>query len=105
MEPIIIFIRDEVAVPNIGEKKHSRYMPYLLTLFFFIWINNLLGLMPGAANLTGNIAFTLVLAVIALLVINLSGIKCYWGFLLFYRGVPVPHNHFILHIHLLLVDL
>lgn len=90
MEPIIIFIRDEVAVPNIGEKKYSRYMPYLLTLFFFIWINNLLGLMPGAANLTGNIAFTLVLAVIALLVINFSGNKGYWGHMLWMPGVPVP---------------
>lgn len=90
MEPIIIFIRDEVAVPNIGEKKYSRYMPYLLTLFFFIWINNLLGLMPGAANLTGNIAFTLVMAVIALLVINLSGNKGYWGHMLWMPGVPVP---------------
>ncbi|WP_068596287.1 F0F1 ATP synthase subunit A [Vaginella massiliensis] len=90
MEPIIIFIRDEVAIPNIGEKKYARYMPYLLTLFFFIWINNLLGLLPGAANLTGNIAFTLVLAVIALLVINLSGNKGYWGHMLWMPGVPVP---------------
>src|SRR5690625_6812850 len=65
-------------------------MPYLLFLFFFIWINNLLGLMPGAANLTGNIAFTLVLAVIALLVINFSGNKGYWGHMLWMPGVPVP---------------
>lgn len=90
MEPIILFIRDEVAVPNIGEKKYARYMPYLLTLFFFIWINNLLGLLPGAANLTGNIAFTLVLAVIALIVINVSGNKGYWGHMLWMPGVPVP---------------
>lgn len=90
IEPIIIFIRDEVAIPNIGEKKYARYMPYLLTLFFFIWINNLLGLLPGAANLTGNIAVTLVLAVIALIVINVSGNKHYWGHMLWMPGVPVP---------------
>ncbi len=90
MEPIIIFIRDEVAVPNIGEKKYARYMPYLLTLFFFIWINNLLGLLPGAANLTGNIAFTFVLALVALIVINVSGNKGYWGHMLWMPGVPVP---------------
>ena len=65
-------------------------MPYLLTLFFFIWINNLLGLLPGAANLTGNIAVTLVLAVIALIVINVSGNKHYWGHMLWMPGVPVP---------------
>lgn len=90
IEPIIIFIRDEVAIPNIGEKKYARYMPYLLTLFFFIWINNLLGLLPGATNLTGNIAVTLVLAVIALIVINVSGNKHYWGHMLWMPGVPVP---------------
>ena len=90
LEPIIIFIRDEVAVPNIGEKKYAKYMPYLLTLFFFIWINNLLGLLPGAANVTGNIAVTFVLALIALIVINVSGNKGYWGHMLWMPGVPVP---------------
>lgn len=90
IEPIIIFIRDEVAVPNIGEKKYAKYMPYLLTLFFFIWINNLLGLLPGAANVTGNIAVTFVLALIALIVINVSGNKEYWGHMLWMPGVPVP---------------
>jgi len=58
VEPIILFIRDEVAKPSIGEKNYERYMPYLLTLFFFIWINNMMGLIPifpGGANVTGNI--------------------------------------------------
>lgn len=90
LEPVIIFIRDEVAIPNIGEKKYAKYMPYLLTLFFFIWINNLLGLLPGAANVTGNIAVTFVLALIALIVINVSGNKEYWGHMLWMPGVPVP---------------
>lgn len=90
IEPIILFVRDEVAIPNIGKKKYAKYMPYLLTLFFFIWIYNLLGLLPGAANVTGNIAVTFVLALIALIVINFSGNKDYWGHMLWMPGVPVP---------------
>ena len=90
LEPVILFVRDEVAIPNIGEKKYAKYMPYLLTLFFFIWINNLLGLLPGAANVTGNIAVTFTLAAIAMIVINVSGNKEYWGHMLWMPGVPVP---------------
>ena len=90
LEPVILFVRDEVAIPNIGEKKYGKYMPYLLTLFFFIWINNLLGLLPGAANVTGNIAVTFTLAAIAMIVINVSGNKEYWGHMLWMPGVPVP---------------
>lgn len=90
LEPIVLFVRDEVAIPNIGHKKYAKFMPYLLTLFFFIWVNNLLGLLPGAANVTGNIAVTFVLAVIALVVINVSGNKEYWGHMLWMPGVPVP---------------
>lgn len=78
LEPLVIFVREDIAIPNIGEKKYKRYMPYLLTLFFFIWILNLMGLIPGAANVTGNIAFTFVLAFITLLVVNVSGNKNYW---------------------------
>ena len=70
-EPIIVFIRDEVAKKSIGPR-YERYMPYLLTVFFFIWFNNLLGLMPGAANLTGNIAVTLTLAALTLIITPLS---------------------------------
>lgn len=86
-EPIVIFIRDEIAKANIGPK-YERYMPYLLTLFFFIWFNNLLGLMPGGANLTGNIAVTLVLAVITLLITLFSGNKSYWKHIFATPGVP-----------------
>ncbi|MDO5655642.1 MAG: F0F1 ATP synthase subunit A [Flavobacteriaceae bacterium] len=78
LEPLVIFVRDDIAKPNIGPK-YERYMPYLLTLFFFIWILNLTGMLPGAANASGNIAFTMVLALIALLVVNLSGNKTYWS--------------------------
>jgi F-type H+-transporting ATPase subunit a len=72
IEPVITFVRDEVARPNLGHK-YMKYMPYLLTVFFFILINNIFGLIPGSANVTGNIAFTLVLGVISFLVITFSG--------------------------------
>jgi F-type H+-transporting ATPase subunit a len=88
LEPIIIFIRDEVAKNNIGEKHYRRFVPYLLTLFFFIWINNLLGLIPGGANLTGNIAVTLTLALITFFVVNFNGKSTYWGHIFAMPGVP-----------------
>ncbi|MEP6748580.1 MAG: F0F1 ATP synthase subunit A, partial [Bacteroidota bacterium] len=71
LEPVIIFVRDEVAKPNLG-KKQDRYLPFLLTVFFFILINNLFGLIPGSANVTGNIAFTAVLGIISFIVILVS---------------------------------
>lgn len=80
-EPLIIFIRDDIARPNIGYK-YEKFMPLLLTIFFFIWFNNLLGLIPifpGSANVTGNIAVTMVLAAIVLVVVNLNGNKYYWA--------------------------
>ncbi len=88
-EPLIIFVRDEIAKQNIGHR-YARYMPFLLTVFFFIWINNMLGLLPGAANLTGNIAVTLVLSTITLLITVFSGRKAYWKHILATPGVPVP---------------
>ncbi|SHI33700.1 ATP synthase F0 subcomplex A subunit [Hymenobacter daecheongensis DSM 21074] len=86
-EPIILFIRDEVAKKSIGPK-YERYMPYLLTVFFFIWFNNLLGLMPGAANLTGNIAVTFTLAVLTLIITLASSNKYYWAHIFATPGVP-----------------
>lgn len=86
-EPIIIFVRDEIAKPNIGPK-YERFMPYLLTIFFFIWFNNLLGLMPGGANLTGNIAVTMVLAALTLIITLASSNKNYWHHILATPGVP-----------------
>lgn len=87
LEPVITFVRDEVAKPNLGHK-YMRYMPLLLTVFFFIWINNLLGLLPGGANFTGNIAVTACLALISFLVMVFSGNKHFWGHLLNPPGVP-----------------
>ncbi len=87
VEPVITFVRDEVGKPNLG-RKYERYMPFLLSIFFFILINNLLGLIPGAANVTGNIAFTLVLAFISMLVILFSTNSHFWGHIFWPPGVP-----------------
>ena len=91
IEPIIMFVRDDIARPNIGYK-YQRFMPLLLTVFFFIWINNLIGLVPffpGGSNLTGNIAVTFVLAFITLIVVNVNGNKYYWKHI-FAPDVPKP---------------
>lgn len=77
LEPFILFIRDEVAKPSIGHH-YQKFMPFLLTVFFFIWINNMIGLIPifpGGANLTGNIAVTLVLAIFTFIITNINGKK------------------------------
>jgi len=76
-EPIIVFIRDEIVKPNIGPK-YEKYLPYMLTLFFFIWFGNLLGLLPAAANMSGNIAVTLTLAIFSLIITLASSRKTYW---------------------------
>jgi len=91
VEPVITFLRDEVARPSIGPK-YERYMPFLLTVFFFIWINNMLGLIPippGGANLTGNIAVTMVLALFTFVITIVSGNKSYWQHVFNTPGVPV----------------
>jgi F-type H+-transporting ATPase subunit a len=87
MEPVITFVRDEVARPNLGYKA-NKYLPYLLTVFFFILINNIFGLIPGTANVTGNIAFTVVLGVISFVVTIASSNKHYWGHIFNPPGVP-----------------
>lgn len=88
LEPVIGFIQDEVAKPNLGYKA-PRYMPLLLTVFFFIWINNMLGLLPFGFNFTGNIAVTLCLALISFIVMLASANKHFWGHLLNPPGVPL----------------
>ncbi len=87
-EPIIIYIRDEIVKPNIGPK-YERYLPYLLTLFFFVWIGNILGLLPGASNLMGNISVTLVLAIITFILTTFSSTRNYWGHIFNPHGVPI----------------
>lgn len=93
LEPIILFVKEKVAIPNIGEKHHEKYMPFLLTVFFFILINNLLGLIPffpGGANLTGNIAIPMTLAGIVLIIVIVTANKHYWQHILAMPGVPKP---------------
>lgn len=88
LEPVITFVRDEVAKPNLGHK-YEKYLPYLLTVFFFILINNIFGLIPGSANVTGNIAFTAVLGLISFVVILFSSNSHYWGHIFNPPGVPL----------------
>jgi F-type H+-transporting ATPase subunit a len=92
LEPIILFVRDDIAIANIGKHRYEKYMPYLLTVFFFILINNLMGLIPFpppfGANVTGNIAVTFVLAVFTFLITQFSGNKNYWRHIFATPGVP-----------------
>ncbi len=81
LEPIIIFVRDEVAKPAIGDKKYEKFMPFLLSVFFFILLNNFIGLIPippFGANVTGNIAVTMVLALFTFAITTINGNKHYW---------------------------
>jgi len=92
IEPLILFIRDDIAKENIHHGKHLKYLPYLVTIFFFIWINNMLGLipiLPGGANLTGNITITAFLAICTLVITVFSGNKNYWKHIFFTPGVPL----------------
>lgn len=90
IEPLVIFVRDDIAKPSIGED-YVKYMPFLLTVFFFIWINNMLGLIPifpGGANVTGNIAVTMVLAIFTFIITTINTNKGYWVHIFNTPGVP-----------------
>ena len=91
LEPLVIFLRDEIAVPNIGEKKAEKFLPFLMTVFFFIFFANLLGLIPfiGGFNVTGTLGITMVLASFVFLITTLNGNKHYWGHLFWPPGVPL----------------
>jgi F-type H+-transporting ATPase subunit a len=92
IEPVIIFIEEDIAIPNIGEERYARFMPYLLTVFFFILLNNLMGLIPFfpfGANVTGNIAVTMVLAVFTFLITQFSSNRGHWQHVFNTPGVPV----------------
>ena len=91
VEMLVVFVRDSIAKPMIGEKHYERYLPYILTLFFFIFFCNILGLIPffpAGANITGNIAVTATLAIITFLITNISGNKHYWMDIFNTPGVP-----------------
>ncbi|MDF1571536.1 MAG: F0F1 ATP synthase subunit A [Bacteroidales bacterium] len=91
LEPLIVFVEEDIAAPNIGAERYKKFMPYLLTVFFFILIQNLMGLIPFfpfGANVTGNIAVTMVLAAFTMLLTNLNGNKAYWRHIFAFPGVP-----------------
>ncbi len=92
IEPVIIFVKNDIAKAAIGEHHYQRFTPYLLTLFFFLFMNNLLGLVPifpGGANTTGNISVTVVLSMFTFIMMQLSGNKSYWQHIFNTPGVPV----------------
>jgi F-type H+-transporting ATPase subunit a len=102
IEPLVVFVRDDVAKENIDEHKYHKYVPYLLTIFFFILICNLLGSVPLiGANLTGNISVTLFLATCTLLVTLFSSNKNYWKHIFATPGVPVALLPIMIPIELL----
>ncbi|MCK0200138.1 F0F1 ATP synthase subunit A [Ornithobacterium rhinotracheale] len=90
MEPLIMYVRDEIAIPNIGEKHYKKYMSFLLTIFFFIWILNIIGMMPFGVNVTGNIAVTFALAIMTFVITNISGNKTYWKHIFDPLGDSMP---------------
>lgn len=101
LEPLVLFVRDEIAIPNIGEKHYKKYMSYLLTVFFFIWFINLAGLTPLGINVTGNIAITFCLALLTFLITQFTSKKDYWKHIFWMPGVPVPMKFVLAPIELL----
>ncbi|CAM1334275.1 F-type H+-transporting ATPase subunit a [Tenacibaculum aestuariivivum] len=89
LEPLVLYVRDEIARPNIGEKHYRKFMGFLLTVFFFIWISNLLGLTPLGFNITGQLAITVCLALFTFFIVQFSANKDYWKHIFWMPGVPV----------------
>ena len=87
-EPLVLYVRDEIAIPNIGEKHYKKYMSYLLTIFFFILFLNIFGLTPLGVNVTGNLTITFALALTTFLITNLTANRNYWGHIFWMPGVP-----------------
>ena len=101
LEPIVLYVRDDIARPNIGEKHYKRYMSFLLTIFFFIWIVNLFGLTPLGVNITNNIAITFFLALLTYLITTFTAKKDFWKHIFWMPGVPVPMKFILAPIELL----
>lgn len=100
-EPIVLYVRDEIAIPNIGQKHYKKYMSFLLTVFFFIWFLNIFGLTPLGINVTGNIAVTAGLAIVTFIITTLTANKNYWGHIFWMPGVPTPMKIILAPIELL----
>ncbi|MDM1511777.1 F0F1 ATP synthase subunit A [Myroides odoratimimus] len=90
LEPMVLYVRDEMAIPNIGKDKYKKFMPYLLSVFFLIFLLNLLGLTPLGFNVTGSISVTACLAIFTFIITQFSANKDYWKHMFWMPGVPVP---------------
>lgn len=90
LEPLVLFIRDDLAIPNVGKKHYRKTLGYLLTIFFFVFTLNLLGLTPLGFNVTGQIAVTVCLALFTFFIVQFNGNKNYWAHIFWFPGVPVP---------------
>tara|TARA_B100000123_G_C25726610_1_gene427230 strand:- start:490 stop:1563 length:1074 start_codon:yes stop_codon:yes gene_type:complete len=101
LEPIVLYIRDDIARPNIGERHYKRYMSFLLTVFFFIWFVNLFGLTPLGSNVTNSIAVTASLAVLTYVITTFTANKNYWSHIFWMPGVPTPMKIILAPIELL----
>ncbi len=101
LEPLVIYVRDEIAKPNIGEKQYRKFIGFLMTVFFFIWTSNLLGLMPFGFNITGQIAVTFSLALFTYSITHFSAKKDYWKHIFWMPGVPIPMKIILAPIELL----
>lgn len=105
-EPIVLYIRDDIAIANIGEKKYKKYMPFLLTIFFFIWFLNMFGLTPLGVNVTGNIAVTTALAILVFLLTNFTGTKDYWKHIFDPLGDGMPwYGKLVIYIILVPIEI
>ncbi|WP_156306021.1 F0F1 ATP synthase subunit A [Sphingobacterium endophyticum] len=100
LEPLVLYVRDEMAVPNIGHR-YKEFMPYLLSVFFLIFLLNLLGLTPLGLNVTGNISITLCLALFTFFITNFKANKDYWKHIFWMPGVPVPFKFILAPIEVL----
>ncbi len=101
LEPLVIYVRDEIAKPNIGEKKYRKYTGFLLTAFFYIWVLNLMGMTPLGFNVTGNIAITVCLAAFTFFIVQFSGNKHYWGHIFWMPGIPIPMKILLIPVEIL----
>jgi len=105
LEPLVLFIKDEVAIPALGKKRAQKFLPFLLTSFFFIWACNILGLLPfaGGFNITGTLSITLVLAGLVFIITSINGNAHYWGHIVWPPGVPMAIKFILVPIEILSV--
>ncbi|MDR2222614.1 MAG: F0F1 ATP synthase subunit A [Flavobacteriaceae bacterium] len=101
LEPMVLYVRDEMAIPNIGKDKYKKFMPYLLSVFFLIFLLNLLGLTPLGFNVTGSISVTACLAIFTFIITQFSANKDYWKHMFWMPGVPAPMKIMLAPIELL----